>query len=182
VQGTHSWVEPTALAVLALQASEMGRHPRTVEAVRLLNDRLLDDGGCNYGNTFVLGQELRPHVQPTGLCLWALAGVQQDPRIARSLDYLTEEVATQLATASLSYGLLGLAAHGRRPGGAETYLARAAERTLRRAPSAYRLALLALAAGHPAVSVAPNTQTTLINPLNVSNLPPLPVATCGALP
>ena len=40
-------------------------HPRNWRnAQAMLIDRLLAGGGCNYGNTVVLGQELRPHVQP----------------------------------------------------------------------------------------------------------------------
>jgi len=149
VLGTHSWIEPTALAVLSLKATGRREHARTCEAVRLLIDRLLPDGGCNYGNTAVLGQMLRPHVQPSGLCLWALAGeTDADGRIARTREYLAREILTQEATASLSYGLLGLAAHEIRPPQVESLLARAAERTLRRTPAAYRLALLALAAPH----------------------------------
>ncbi len=179
VLGTHSWVEPTALAVLALRASDALEHPRTREAIRLLRDRLLPDGGCNYGNTVVLGQTLRAHVEPTGLCLWALpaaddahrpadasngSGDESDRRLAKSLDYLAADVATQSATASLCYALLGLAAHGRRPPSSERQLAAAAERTLARAPSTYRLALLALAAGHGAVSLVPGTHDAAIQP------------------
>jgi hypothetical protein len=160
VLGTHSWIEPTALAVLALKATGHAAHARTREAVRLLIDRLLPDGGCNYGNTEVLGQILRPHMQPTGICLWALAGeADEDGRIARTRDYLAREIVSQEATASLSYGLLGLAAHGIRPPQAESLLAAAAERTLRRTPAAYRLALLALAAPHEGSPYLPDTFT-----------------------
>jgi len=158
VLGTHSWIEPTAMAVLALRASGEADHPRASEAVRLLVDRLLPDGGCNYGNTFVLGQELRAHIQPTGVCLWALAGANDSSgRVAKTIDYLERSTPAQTATASLCYALLGLAAHGRRPATSEGQLAAAAERTLQRAPSTYRLALLALAAPHEAVSVIPAT-------------------------
>ena len=56
-------VEPAAeIAVLALRASGHADHARTQEAICLLIDRLLSTGGCNYGNTIVLGRELRPHV------------------------------------------------------------------------------------------------------------------------
>ena len=113
---THSWLEPTALFVLALHAVGQSRHPRTREAVRLLVDRLLPHGGCNYGNTIVLGQELLPHVQPTGIVMMALADEKiSDPRIELSLQYLERELSAETATASLSYGLLGLAAHDRAP-------------------------------------------------------------------
>src|SRR5207302_5660581 len=73
VEDTHSWIEPTAMHVLALKAAGRGDHPRTREAVRLLIDRLLVGGGCNYGNTVVMDQGLRPHLQPTGLAMLALA-------------------------------------------------------------------------------------------------------------
>ncbi len=89
VEGTHSWIEPTAWAVLALKAVGLAEHVRTREAVRLLVDRLLPDGGCNFGNTFVLGQQLLPHLQSSGICLLALAGQHSDdPRIGRTGDYL----------------------------------------------------------------------------------------------
>ena len=147
VEGTHSWIEPTAWAVLALKAVGLAQHPRTREAVRLLVDRLLPDGGCNFGNTFVLGQQLLPHLQSSGICLLALAGEKiDDPRIGRTGDYLERELSRQTATASLSYSLLGLAAHDRQPAMAGPLLAAAAERMLVRDRSAHKLALLALAA------------------------------------
>ncbi len=116
VQGTHSWLEPTAFALLALKAAGQGTSPRAREAAELLTDRLLPDGGCNYGNTFILGQELRPHVQPTGLVMLALAGESTtDARIEASLRFLRRELLRQHSAASFSYALLGLAAHGQAP-------------------------------------------------------------------
>jgi hypothetical protein len=147
VADTHSWVEPSAMAVLALKAAGYAEHPRTREAVLLLTDRLLSGGGCNYGNTIVLGQELLPHVQPTGLALLALAGeADRDGRINRSLDYLSAVLSAKTTSASLAYGLLGLAAHGRFPAYANRFLDPAYQRTLRRDGAAYQLALLGLAA------------------------------------
>jgi hypothetical protein len=112
----------------------------------LLKDRLLPSGGCNYGNTIVFGQELRPHLQPTGLCLLALAGeTDLDGRVERSIEYLIDQLSDRTTTASLSFALLGLAAHGRLPAESTSWLAAAAERTLGRDPGSYKLALLALA-------------------------------------
>jgi hypothetical protein len=147
VEGTHSWIEPTAIDLLALRATDHGDHPRAREAVRLIVDRLLSHGGCNYGNTTVLGQELVPHLEPTGLAMIALAG-EVDPlgRIERSLAYLADTISPRTTAASLSYALLGLAAHKRMPAGIEPRLAAAAAQTLRRGASPPRLALLALAA------------------------------------
>jgi hypothetical protein len=143
---THSWLEPTAMFVLALQAVGRSQHPRTREAVRLLVDRLLPHGGCNYGNTIILGQELLPHVQPTGIVMMALADEQiSDPRIELSLQYLERELSAETTTASLCYGLLGLAAHDRAPADRVTWLEKAYQRTNQNGASPYKLALVALA-------------------------------------
>ncbi|MEX0676100.1 MAG: hypothetical protein WD063_03430 [Pirellulales bacterium] len=145
--GTYSWVEPTAMNLLALKHFRYAAHSRAREAVLLLVNRLLDRGGCNYGNTVVFGQTLRPHLQPTGICLLALAGEEDTTgRIGRSVDYLNRELSENTASASLSYGLLGLAAHGAYPRRAGDWLQAAAHRTLARDPSSYKLALLALSA------------------------------------
>jgi len=125
VEGTHSWLEPTAVCSLALRATR--KYPelettriesigREAEAVRLMIDRILPAGGCNYGNTFVLGQLLRPHLQPTGIVLLALAGAtvpEKEERIVKSLAWVEGAINAGTTTASLAYGLLGLAAHDR---------------------------------------------------------------------
>src|SRR5487761_1544889 len=109
VDGTHPWCEPTAINLLALKATGHGKQPRSREAAAMLIDRLLPDGGCNYGNTSVLGQVLRPQVEPTGLALTALAGEPDlSGRIERSLNYLEQAVGVTPGGASLAYGLLGL--------------------------------------------------------------------------
>jgi len=110
---TSSWIEPTALHVTALKAAGQSNHARTREGVRLVIDRLLADGGCNYGNTVVLGQTLRPHIQPTGIALLALAG-ETDPsgRIAKSIGWLRRSIGPGTKTASLAWALFGLQAHG----------------------------------------------------------------------
>ncbi|HEV7224693.1 MAG TPA: hypothetical protein VGN42_18425 [Pirellulales bacterium] len=146
VQGTHSWIEPTATNVLALKATGRSEHPRTREAVRLLIDRLLPEGGCNYGNTTVFGQMLRPHLEPSGLALAALAGERDaSGRIERTIAYLEQSLHRETTSMSLAYGLIGLAAHDRTPRAAEAWLESAAGRGGREA-APYKHALLALAA------------------------------------
>ncbi len=146
VDGTHSWLEPTAMNVLALKHAGLGHHPRTREGERLLQDRLLATGGCNYGNTVVFRQQLKPQLEPTGLCLVALAGEPDaSGRVAKSIDYLQRELTASTATISLCYGLLGLAAQGHPPAMADAWLTAACRRTLTRDPSTYKLALVALA-------------------------------------
>jgi hypothetical protein len=147
VDGTHSWIIPTAFAALALKSAGHSDHPRCREAIRLLVDRLLERGGCNYGNTTVFGRELRPQIEPTGVALLALAGEEiHDPRPERSLDYLHRELSATTPPVSLCYGLLGLAAHGRLPADASAWLATAAERVARRRAGPHVAALLRLAA------------------------------------
>lgn len=150
VSGTHSWIEPTASCLLALKHSSCYRHSRAAHAVQLLVDRLLETGGCNYGNTIVFGQALRPHIQPTGITLLALAGEDDTTgRIGRSIDFLNSALSDETPTVSLCYGLLGLAANDAYPTQADGYLRAAAGRTLARDASSYKLALLALAALGP---------------------------------
>lgn len=146
VLGTHSWVEPTALGLLALRSVGLASHSRAIDAARLLDDRLLPSGGCNYGNTIVLGQTLLPHIEPTGLTLLALCG-QADAhgRIAAAVDYLLAAIGPDTAPASLAYGILGLSAHGRELPRSDEWLANAFARAYRR-ESSLELALLALAA------------------------------------
>jgi len=149
VHHTHSWQEPTAFAVMALKRSGHGDHSRAREGVKVLIDRLLETGGCNYGNTVVLGQTLRPHVQPTGLCLLALSGERDRSRkVQKSIGWLARAIGPQTTPVSLSYALLGLAAHNHLPVESDDWLRAAALRELARESRPYVLALLALAAQH----------------------------------
>ena len=147
VNGTHSWQEPTAWSVLALKSLGLATHPRTREGVRLLIDRLLPEGGCNYGNTYVLGQKLRPQVEPSGLTLLALAGEDSDdPRISRTIKYVASAISEPTTPISLGYGLVGLTAHRRAPADAAAWLESAYAHTIKRESSSLPIALLVLAA------------------------------------
>lgn len=147
VETTHSWVEPTAIHVLALRRCGLGDHPRCREAVAMLLDRMLSDGGWNYGNTTVLGNRLHPHVQPTGLALAALAGIPDAADSARrALSYLDATISPATTTASLCHAILGMTGHGRRPAEADAWLASACRTTLSGERSPYALALVVLAA------------------------------------
>jgi hypothetical protein len=115
VAGTHSWIEPTALGVAALQVTGLGRHDRVREAVLMMLDRQLPHGGWNYGNTLVFGQELHPMPESTGAALAGLAGQVPQDKVALSLEYLVEVVGRLRTPLSLGWGLLGLAAWGQAP-------------------------------------------------------------------
>jgi len=128
IANTHSWIEPTSLALVALKACGLGRHPRAIEARKLLLDRQLPGGGWNYGNTIVYGQKLDPMFDSTGLALEALAGDVDPSVVDSSLAYL-ERHASRLATPqSLGWCILGLSAWQRRPQEAETLIANCLDR------------------------------------------------------
>lgn len=110
IDGTHSWIEPTALGVIALQVAGHGQHNRVREAIRMMLDRQLPHGGWNYGNTTVFGRELHPMPESTGAALTGLVGQAEQGTVARSLDYLQGEVGRLRTPISLGWGLLGLAA------------------------------------------------------------------------
>ena len=122
IENSHSMVEPTALSLIALRIAGNGETGRTREGTRMLMDRQLPQGGWNYGNTLVYGQELFPQPENTGLALSALAGsvVRQD--VLRSLEYLESRIIRLRAPLSLGWGLLGLGAWGARPGKARSWV------------------------------------------------------------
>jgi hypothetical protein len=154
VDDTHSWLEPTAWAVLALRRDGRADHPRVREGLRLIRDRAIADGGWNYGNNSVFGRALRPQPGPTGLALLALAGVDGPTEAAaRALRYLQAVLPGTRAAESLCWGVLALRAWGCRPEAADGWLAGACDQALRRPDPAPRLAYLLLAAGDHALEL-----------------------------
>jgi hypothetical protein len=144
---TASWLEPTCFHVLALSAIGLENHPRAREGRRLIVDRLLPDGGANYGNTLVLGQKLVPHPAPTGVALVALAGhASDDSRVLQSLDYLEHTLEPGMTPASLAWAIMGLTAHLRRPDSAEAWIEAALADNRWQPHAANELSLLLLAA------------------------------------
>jgi hypothetical protein len=110
VGGTHSWIEPTAVATVALRVTGHRQHDRVSEAVRMILDRQLLHGGWNHGNSFVFGRELRPTPDSTGAALAALAGMVDRHQVARAINYLQGEIDRLRTPISLGWGLIGLAA------------------------------------------------------------------------
>jgi len=129
--GAHSWVEPTALAVLALTSSGHGADPRVDEARRMIADRQLPDGGWNYGNTIVFDVELEPTAEGTGPALAALAGWGTTAAVEGSLSHAAD-VWRQLTTpVAAGWVLMGLTAWNRRPGDASAAVSAILERSER---------------------------------------------------
>ncbi len=103
VPATAGWTEPTAHALLALRAAGKGDHPRAAEAQRFLLDRQGTDGGWNYGNPRMLGQELASTPVPTGWALLALAGRDDaEEACERGLASLRAQTATTPSSHALA--------------------------------------------------------------------------------
>ena len=154
VHDTFSWVEPTAYAVLAVDGLRalLAPEPATRRldvARRMLADRVCADGGWNYGNSRVLGEDLWPYPDTTALALLALRNAPPDvPLTAKSLDalgHMLDENASGLATA---LGILALDAYGRDVTGLRTRLRERFVHTGYRGETrALAYAVLALGAG-----------------------------------
>ncbi|HWP65461.1 MAG TPA: hypothetical protein VNO26_06065 [Candidatus Limnocylindria bacterium] len=116
VDGTFSWVEPTAYALLALRAVSpppAGATARIAEGERLLLDRVCRDGGWNYGNRRVLGEDLWSYPDTTALAVLAL-GRRADRGITdRALACLESMLTRNHSGLATALGVLALAAHGR---------------------------------------------------------------------
>ena len=117
VSETHSWLEPTALAVLALSnQTDATTRERLAEATTLIRDRAIKTGGWNYGNKAVFGRSLRSQPAPTGIALLTLSDTgPSDKMIQAATRYLLEMLPATRAAAALGWGLLGLRAWGIEP-------------------------------------------------------------------
>ncbi len=149
VDATHSWLEPTATAVLALRRVGLAEHVRTRDGQRLIRDRAIRSGGWNYGNSAVFGADLRPQPAPTGMALLALTGVEDvdSPLVRLGCEYLEAILPSTRAPQSLCYGTLALTAWNRRPRDADDWLMAAHAGAARRSNSVSQLAYLLLASG-----------------------------------
>ena len=110
IEGTHSWLEPTCLSIIALRATGHARHGRVEEAIKMLMDRQLLAGGWNYGNTKVFQQELLPMPDHTGQALCALSGTALLSAVQQSISYAREQIDNLTSPFSLSWCLFGLKA------------------------------------------------------------------------
>jgi hypothetical protein len=120
LDATFSWVEPTAWGTLALQkglhaglVQETPARARIAEAERLLIDRCCRDGGWNFGNANVMGQDLFPHVPTTAVALLALQGRREDPAVVRSLAYLESHWREEPSPLALGLSLICLHTYDR---------------------------------------------------------------------
>ncbi len=118
IADTFSWVEPTAWCLLALkQISRTAGRPidagRIDIAERLLLDRCCVGGGWNYGNSNMLGQELKPFVPTTAIALLALQDRRSLEEVKRSVEFLDRHATSERSGTALSLALIALRAYQR---------------------------------------------------------------------
>ena len=114
-EAASSWVEPTALALIALRmvaAPSAELAARIAEGELLLMDRMCPGGGWNYGNKRVLDFQLEPFPDVTALALLALRSGPFQDRMSESLARLGELLASTPSALALSLGALALDAYG----------------------------------------------------------------------
>ena len=116
IEDTHSWIEPTALAMLALRACGYDKHKRVTEAAKMILDRQFPSGGWNYGNKTVFNKELKPIPECTGVALTALEGLTERSIIELSINYLRKKTEILRTPLALSWTIFGLSAWSNKPG------------------------------------------------------------------
>lgn len=117
--GTSSWVEPTSVALIALNRCPetllpTGMAQRRQSAEAMLYDRMCPGGGWNCGNPLVYGVPGRPLVIATVWALLALRGYSQRPENVMSLDWLERNLQDGQGPGSLALAQICLEAYGRK--------------------------------------------------------------------
>jgi hypothetical protein len=150
--GDFSFVEPTALAMIALKRLGNGNHQRVREGAATLRSRALAAGGWNYGEPMVLGGTLFPTAAPTALALLALAD-EQDEITAAALNWLQGQRGQISSLFSLCWAAIALNVLGVSDEGWKSDVMTLWDTSLpqRRGPLETALALLAVrqSDGHP---------------------------------
>ena len=121
--GTATWIEPTTYALIFLKrfvrmggwAHENRAHNLnkiTREADELIYARTCKGGGWNYGNSRVLGEELRPYPLTTALALIALQDSPNRVENRDSLEYLKKSIDDEKSALALSFATISLQIYG----------------------------------------------------------------------
>ena len=115
---TASWVEPTALALIALEQAPEGLRPGGFEkrvrmAKLMICDRMCPGGGWNCGNPMVYGVPGDPAV---GQTVWALLALRSElgrEEKLLSLQWLENNLQSNLGVASIALTRICLEAYGK---------------------------------------------------------------------
>jgi hypothetical protein len=112
MDGTFSWVEPTAYCLLALKKARREGirvdQTRIQDGEALLLDRCGLAGGWNYGNSNMLGQELPSYIPTTALGVLALQDRSDHDAVRVSVDYLERDALSERSSLALSLAAMAL--------------------------------------------------------------------------
>jgi len=114
---SFSWVEPTSYFLLALK--KIRRHlagksiaERIQQGELMIYDRMCDNGGWNYGNSSVYGDQLWPYPDITAIALVALQDHQERKENQLSLRALGEMAIYTDSGLALSWSAICLSLYG----------------------------------------------------------------------
>jgi hypothetical protein len=132
IDGTFSWVEPTTWCMIGLNKAPSppaALRGRLEEGERLLVDRCCAQGGWNYGNSNMLGQDLRPYVPTTALGLMAMQRRASDAAVVRSLAWLKGHALAEQSAMALSLAHIALVVYDAAPDSMSEHLLAQWDRT-----------------------------------------------------
>jgi len=109
-EGTSSWVEPTAHALIALKkANAILPAPQLAERIQSGQALLLDvrckDGGWNYGSAWARGEDQRSYPETTALALLGLQGRSEAASSAALAKRWLQETSSSMARAWITIAL-----------------------------------------------------------------------------
>lgn len=112
-----SWVEPTSYFLLALKKIKRNLAGKSMEervqqGELMIYDRMCDNGGWNFGNSFVYGERLLPYPDTTAVALIALQDHPERKENRLSLRSLGEMAKTTNSGLALSWAAICLALYG----------------------------------------------------------------------
>jgi len=105
--GESSWVEPTALALMALASAGI-TNERLREAIRYLENRRCPGGGWNVGNPLMFNTLVPARVVPTAWSLMSLAQNAPDAILENDITALETEMVKDGGLLGLAWGSLAL--------------------------------------------------------------------------
>jgi hypothetical protein len=115
MEGTFSWVEPTAwslLAVKKLVAHVPEAAARIAQGEALLRDRVCQGGGWNHGNKEVYDRALLPYVPNTAAGVLALQNHGRDRVVLDAVSVLLAQAPREGSTTALAVSWIALSAVG----------------------------------------------------------------------
>jgi len=107
--GAATWIEPTALAMLALESvADRKATERVQEAILYIQDRRCPGGGWNVGNPVMFNSALPARVHTTALVLLALHKISPGRINSEDIGILRSEIHRDGGVLGLAWGLLAL--------------------------------------------------------------------------